>query len=100
MSRAELLAMAAHAPLPRNLRRGLVAFSSSLFINNKTWDSGAAHTYHPGMGSRAQRQRGWGGGCCFITASLLSTSPKHAGASELGGPEGSLHPPTDEGEEK
>ncbi|XP_050762822.1 transmembrane protein 17B-like [Gymnogyps californianus] len=39
--------MAAHTPLPPNLRRGLAVFSSSLFINNKTWDSGAAHTYHP-----------------------------------------------------
>ncbi|KAM9281839.1 transmembrane protein 17B-like [Morus bassanus] len=39
--------MAAHTPLHPNLRWGLVAFSSSLFINNKTRDSGAAHTYHP-----------------------------------------------------
>ncbi|KAM6193457.1 transmembrane protein 17B-like [Sarcoramphus papa] len=39
--------MAAHTPLPPNLRRGLAVFSSSLFINNKTRDSGAAHTYHP-----------------------------------------------------
>ncbi|XP_014796852.1 PREDICTED: transmembrane protein 17B-like [Calidris pugnax] len=39
--------MAAHTPLPPNLRRGLVAFSGSLFINNKTRDSGAAHSYHP-----------------------------------------------------
>ncbi|XP_029881626.1 transmembrane protein 17A-like isoform X3 [Aquila chrysaetos chrysaetos] len=39
--------MAAHTPLPPNLRWGLAVFSSSLFINNKTWDSGAAHTYHP-----------------------------------------------------
>uniref|UniRef100_A0A8B9YZD0 Transmembrane protein 17B n=1 Tax=Buteo japonicus TaxID=224669 RepID=A0A8B9YZD0_9AVES len=56
-----MLAMAAHTPLPPNLRWGLAVFSSSLFINNKTWDSGAAHTYHPGTGSRAQWQRGWGG---------------------------------------
>ncbi|XP_035196207.1 transmembrane protein 17B-like isoform X3 [Oxyura jamaicensis] len=39
--------MAAQTPLPLNLRRGLTAFSSSLFINNKTWDSGAAHIYRP-----------------------------------------------------
>ncbi|XP_074700376.1 transmembrane protein 17B-like isoform X5 [Strix aluco] len=39
--------MAAHTPLPRHLRRSLAAFSGSLFINNKTRDSGAAHTYHP-----------------------------------------------------
>ncbi|XP_074015909.1 transmembrane protein 17B-like [Numenius arquata] len=39
--------MAAHTPLPPNLHRGLVVFSSSLFINNKTRDSGAAHSYHP-----------------------------------------------------
>uniref|UniRef100_A0A8B9DPE1 Transmembrane protein 17B n=1 Tax=Anser cygnoides TaxID=8845 RepID=A0A8B9DPE1_ANSCY len=32
--------MAAQTPLPLNLRRGLTAFSSSLFINNKTRDSG------------------------------------------------------------
>ncbi|XP_026715909.1 transmembrane protein 17B-like isoform X3 [Athene cunicularia] len=44
---AQLLAMAAHTPLPRHLRRSLAAFSSSLFINNKTRDSGTAHTYHP-----------------------------------------------------
>ncbi|XP_074777480.1 transmembrane protein 17B-like isoform X4 [Athene noctua] len=44
---AQLLAMAAHTPLPRHLRRSLAAFSSSLFINNKTRDSGAAHSYHP-----------------------------------------------------
>ncbi|XP_054700577.1 transmembrane protein 17B-like [Grus americana] len=39
--------MAVHTPLPPNLRRGLAAFSGSLFINNKTRDSGAAHTYRP-----------------------------------------------------
>ncbi|KAM6051033.1 transmembrane protein 17B-like [Theristicus caerulescens] len=39
--------MAAHTPLPPNLRWGLVAFSGSLFLNNKTRDSGTAHTYHP-----------------------------------------------------
>ncbi|XP_075626047.1 transmembrane protein 17B [Balearica regulorum gibbericeps] len=39
--------MAMHTPLPPNLRRGLAAFSGSLFINNKTRDSGAAHTYRP-----------------------------------------------------
>ncbi|XP_072736513.1 transmembrane protein 17B-like [Ciconia boyciana] len=39
--------MAAHTPLPPNLRWGLAVFSSSLFTNNKTRDSGAAHTYHP-----------------------------------------------------
>ncbi|XP_071672066.1 transmembrane protein 17A-like isoform X1 [Patagioenas fasciata] len=39
--------MAAHTPLPPNLRRGLAAFSGSLFINNKTRDSGAAPTYPP-----------------------------------------------------
>ncbi|XP_035425159.1 transmembrane protein 17B-like [Cygnus atratus] len=39
--------MAAQTPLPLNLRRGLTAFSSSLFINNKTRDSGAAHIYRP-----------------------------------------------------
>uniref|UniRef100_A0A8C3E174 Uncharacterized protein n=1 Tax=Corvus moneduloides TaxID=1196302 RepID=A0A8C3E174_CORMO len=32
--------MAVPTPLPPSLRRGLVAFSGSLFINNKTWDSG------------------------------------------------------------
>uniref|UniRef100_A0A8C5TS63 Transmembrane protein 17 n=1 Tax=Malurus cyaneus samueli TaxID=2593467 RepID=A0A8C5TS63_9PASS len=32
--------MAASTPLPPSLRRGLVAFSGSLFISNKTWDSG------------------------------------------------------------
>uniref|UniRef100_A0A8C2TX75 Transmembrane protein 17B-like n=1 Tax=Coturnix japonica TaxID=93934 RepID=A0A8C2TX75_COTJA len=31
--------MAAHIPLPPNLRRGLTAFSSALFTTNKTWDS-------------------------------------------------------------
>ncbi|XP_068269029.1 transmembrane protein 17B-like [Nyctibius grandis] len=39
--------MAAHSPLPPSLRRGLAAFSGSLFIPNKTRDSGAAHTYRP-----------------------------------------------------
>ncbi|XP_058278796.1 transmembrane protein 17B-like [Hirundo rustica] len=39
--------MAASTPLPPSLRRGLVAFSGSLFINNKTWDSGTAHAYQP-----------------------------------------------------
>ncbi|XP_050174711.1 transmembrane protein 17B-like [Myiozetetes cayanensis] len=39
--------MAAHTPLPPNLRRGLVAFSGSLFITNKTQDSGTAHLYQP-----------------------------------------------------
>ncbi|XP_009461010.1 PREDICTED: transmembrane protein 17A-like [Nipponia nippon] len=39
--------MAAHTPLPPNLRWGLAAFSGSLFLNNKTRDSGTAHTYHP-----------------------------------------------------
>ncbi|GAB0196728.1 transmembrane protein 17B-like [Grus japonensis] len=39
--------MAVHTPLPPNLRRGLAAFSGSLFINNKTRDSSAAHTYRP-----------------------------------------------------
>ncbi|XP_041879970.1 transmembrane protein 17B-like isoform X1 [Corvus kubaryi] len=39
--------MAVPTPLPPSLRRGLVAFSGSLFINNKTWDSGTAHTYQP-----------------------------------------------------
>ncbi|KAM9371562.1 transmembrane protein 17B-like [Phaethornis superciliosus] len=38
--------MAVRTPLPPNLRRGLVTFSNSLFVNNKTWDSGVAHTYH------------------------------------------------------
>ncbi|XP_071427840.1 transmembrane protein 17B-like [Pithys albifrons albifrons] len=39
--------MAAHTLLPPNLRRGLVAFSGSLFINNKTQDSGTTHIYQP-----------------------------------------------------
>ncbi|XP_005142843.2 transmembrane protein 17B-like [Melopsittacus undulatus] len=39
--------MAAHTPLPRNLRRGLVAFSGSLFSDNKTQDSGAAQRCSP-----------------------------------------------------
>ncbi|XP_065594780.1 transmembrane protein 17B-like [Cyrtonyx montezumae] len=39
--------MAVHTPLPPNLRRGLTAFSSVLFTTKKTWDSGAAHLYHP-----------------------------------------------------
>ncbi|XP_064025117.1 transmembrane protein 17B-like [Pogoniulus pusillus] len=39
--------MAARTPLPPNLRRGLAAFSGSLFISNKTRDSGAARGYHP-----------------------------------------------------
>lgn len=58
--------MAAHTPLPPNLRWGLAVFSSSLFINNKTWDSGAAHTYHPGTGRRAWWQRGLGGGVLLL----------------------------------
>ncbi|KAM6052203.1 transmembrane protein 17B-like [Chlamydotis macqueenii] len=41
--------MAAHTPLRPNLRWGLAAFSGSLFTNNKTRDSGAALSYHPGM---------------------------------------------------
>ncbi|XP_030357354.1 transmembrane protein 17B-like [Strigops habroptila] len=39
--------MAVHTPLPPNLRRGLVAFSGSLFIDNKTQDSGAAQRCSP-----------------------------------------------------
>ncbi|XP_071880251.1 transmembrane protein 17B isoform X2 [Anas platyrhynchos] len=39
--------MAAQTPLPLNLRWGLTAFSSSLFLNNKTRDSGAARIYRP-----------------------------------------------------
>ncbi|KAM6318004.1 transmembrane protein 17B-like [Podargus strigoides] len=39
--------MASHTPLPPNLRWGLAAFSSSLFINNRTQDSSAAHPYSP-----------------------------------------------------
>ncbi|XP_005427680.1 transmembrane protein 17B-like [Geospiza fortis] len=39
--------MAVPTPLPPSLRRGLVAFSGSLFINNKTWDSGTAPTSQP-----------------------------------------------------
>lgn len=66
--------MAALTPLPPSLRRGLVAFSGSLFINNKTWDSGTAHTYQPGMGRRVlQRGLGKRG----FTVTLLSTPPKH-----------------------
>lgn len=38
----------------------------------------------------------WGQGL-FITVTLLSTSPKHLGASEPGAPKGSLNPPTKEG---
>lgn len=40
--------MAAHTPLPPNLRRGLMTFSGSLFIDNKTQDSGAAQRCSPG----------------------------------------------------
>ncbi|XP_064378438.1 transmembrane protein 17B-like isoform X1 [Dromaius novaehollandiae] len=39
--------MAAHTPLPRNIRWGLTTLSGSLFINNKTRDSGSAQIYHP-----------------------------------------------------
>ncbi|XP_010004815.1 PREDICTED: transmembrane protein 17B-like [Chaetura pelagica] len=39
--------MAAHTALPHNLRRGLVAFSSSLFVDNKTWDSSTTRPYQP-----------------------------------------------------
>ncbi|XP_064583310.1 transmembrane protein 17B-like [Zonotrichia leucophrys gambelii] len=39
--------MAVPTPLPPSLRRGLVAFSGSLFINNKTWDSGTAPSSQP-----------------------------------------------------
>lgn len=75
--------MAALTPLPPSLRQGLVAFSSSLFINNKTWDSGTAHTYQPGMGRRAL----WRGlGNRGFTVTLLSTSPKHPGASDTAAP--------------
>ncbi|KAI6076120.1 Transmembrane protein 17B-like protein [Aix galericulata] len=45
--------MAAQTPLPLNLRWGLTAFSSSLFINNKTRDSGAARIYRPALPSPA-----------------------------------------------
>ncbi|XP_038008828.1 transmembrane protein 17B-like isoform X2 [Motacilla alba alba] len=47
VSRAQLLSMAVPTPLPPSLRRGLVAFSGSLFINNRTWDSGTAHASQP-----------------------------------------------------
>ncbi|KAH0625474.1 hypothetical protein JD844_015006, partial [Phrynosoma platyrhinos] len=40
--------MALQTPLPSNLRRGLTNFSGSLFVNNKTGDSGVAQSYHPG----------------------------------------------------
>ena len=93
--------MAAHTPLPPSLRRGLAAFSSSLFTNNKTQDSGTPRTHHPGTGTGARPQRGLGGfRCGSATTSLLSAAPKHPGASGLGAPEGSLHPPTDEREQK
>lgn len=82
-------AMAAHTPLPPNLRRGLAAFSGSLFINNKTRDSGAAHTYPPGTGSAAG---GLGRGL------LLGTAPMQLGTSEVGTPKGTLHPPTKGGQ--
>ncbi|XP_054144485.1 transmembrane protein 17B-like [Melozone crissalis] len=39
--------MAVPTPLPPSLRRGLVVFSGSLFINNKTWDSGTAPSSQP-----------------------------------------------------
>ncbi|XP_009082078.1 PREDICTED: transmembrane protein 17B-like [Acanthisitta chloris] len=39
--------MAVHTPLPPSLRRGLVTFSGTLFINNKTQDSVAAQIYQP-----------------------------------------------------
>ncbi|XP_067163162.1 transmembrane protein 17B-like [Apteryx mantelli] len=39
--------MAVHTPLPRNIRWGLTTLSGSLFINNKTRDSGSAQIYHP-----------------------------------------------------
>lgn len=53
--------MAAQTPLPLNLRRGLTAFSSSLFINNKTRDSGAACIYRPGTSGGGAQQSGAGG---------------------------------------
>ncbi|XP_077164033.1 transmembrane protein 17B-like isoform X2 [Paroedura picta] len=40
--------MALQTPLPPHLRRGLTAFSGSLFINNKTGDSGLTQIYTPG----------------------------------------------------
>ncbi|XP_062446393.1 transmembrane protein 17B-like [Rhea pennata] len=39
--------MAAHTPLPRNIRWGLTTLSGSLFTSNKTWDSGSVQIYHP-----------------------------------------------------
>lgn len=63
MSRAQLLSMAASTPLPPSLRQGLVAFSGTLFINNKTWDSGTAYTYQPGMVRRALRKGLGNKGC-------------------------------------
>lgn len=65
--------MAVHTPLPRNLRWGLAAFSGSLFINNKTRDSGTAHTYHPGTGSGAWRPRDFGGG---VVVFAVTPSPR------------------------
>ncbi|XP_078522012.1 transmembrane protein 17B-like [Lissotriton helveticus] len=41
--------MAAHSPLPHNVRQGLASISGSLFIHNKTSDCGAeGHVYHRG----------------------------------------------------
>ncbi|XP_048370969.1 transmembrane protein 17B-like [Sphaerodactylus townsendi] len=41
--------MALQTPLPTHLRKGLMTFSGSLFINNKTGDSGVTQTYNPGQ---------------------------------------------------
>nr|XP_056715013.1 transmembrane protein 17B-like [Euleptes europaea] len=41
--------MALHTPLPPHLRKGLTAFSGSLFINNKTGDCDVTQIYNPGQ---------------------------------------------------
>lgn len=69
--------MAAHTPLPPNLRRGLAAFSGSLFINNKTRDSGAARSYPPGTGRGTLGRPGVGGVCVCVFA-VVSSLRAHA----------------------
>ncbi|XP_040540152.1 transmembrane protein 17B [Gallus gallus] len=71
--------MAAHTPLPPNLRRGLTAFSSAIFTTTKTWDSSTAHLYHPVHEVLASLPlQGWGPawgwqgqGCALLQYNLL-----------------------------
>ncbi|XP_077643412.1 transmembrane protein 17 [Lonchura striata] len=64
--------MAVPTPLPPSLRRGLVAFSGSLFINNKTWDSSTAHGYQPGGGPSGQGDPGAGEQPAYSCLSCLA----------------------------